>query len=151
MICFQILNPLSETIHRSFGEQINYDDDSDPAVRRLKFYANSPSPWHSSLYESCREDSTPRSYLLYLFRLADQYSTTAHIPGAPGYAHQQWLKSIRYDPNTYEILGPRESSETAEITDKARIATARTLDTATPDRPGKTNVLHFRPRTAPDE
>jgi hypothetical protein len=147
MTCSIVLTHLSEIIHRSFGEQINYDDDSDPVVRRLKFLAQSPAAGHASLYEHCRYGSAPRSYVLQCFRTIDTISSSAR-PGPGGLLHQQWLKSIRYDPRTYEILGSTESSETADIVAGSRAATREVLDAQDPSLVTRSNLLPFRPNTS---
>jgi hypothetical protein len=98
---------MGEVVRHSFGEQIDYDDMNDPIVRRLKFLEGSPSRYVASLYEGFRQYKIPRSAVLRKFAWLDA-DQNRFIPGSPPWEHEQWLKSIHYDPNTYEILGPRE-------------------------------------------
>ncbi len=121
---------MGEVVRHSFGENINFENLDDPVVRRLMFFAKSPSVYASSLYECARQAGWSRSQVLdeltYLDR--SRSSAEAYQPGTGQYLHRQWLESIRYDPVTYEILEDNVPEEVADIGDEAHDAARDLLD-----------------------
>jgi hypothetical protein len=107
---------LAEIIHRSFGEQTNWDDDSDPAVQRLRFLTHSPSNYYSNLLAHARQHNWTRSAVLEEFAAMDRTdSEIDHTPGSAPYLHRQWMQSLRgFNPLTYEFTQPDADTHPSE-------------------------------------
>jgi hypothetical protein len=146
---------LGEIIRRSFGEAINYDDLTDPDVRRLVFLSHSASGMHQVQLVDARElqwnRQQVRSWLATLDRID---SSQENIPGTLSYIHREWVRSLPYfNPLTYEFQLPETETSTiapqspepppAEIIQLGRAvhAEARNLLDSSQDRQGK--VLSF--------
>ena len=52
--------------------------------------------------------------MLETLEIADSFNPQANVPGTAAHAHAEWMKSIRYDPETYEILDHGTAPEIRE-------------------------------------
>lgn len=96
---------MGEVIPKSFGEQINYDDTSDPDVAHVKLWEHSPSRYYAGEYRRARETQAPRRYFEDLFEEWDDLPLRDRpSPHTGAYVHERWLMAIKYDPKTFELL-----------------------------------------------
>ena len=84
---------------------INYDDDKDPLVRRLKFLTKSPSKYHRSILELAMSRNYTRDQVkAKLQRLALIDAEDKYLPGSKSYIHHQWLQTLDpHDVLTYNL------------------------------------------------
>ena len=77
-------------------------------------------------------------------QIADEFDPKANVPGTPAHAHAEWMKSIRYDPETYEILDHGDSEQVQELGSETHSAARETLDGSEgSNHQPSTNVVPF--------
>lgn len=144
--------PTGEVVYRSFGQRlgdkINYDDPTDPDVRRLVFLSHSPSEAHSEQMRNALANQYSRQEVQFYFILqdlideenADNLGTFANI-------HREWVESLPYfNPETYEfrlpeVPGATSSNEIIQLGNAVHSQARRLFDDPPGNRPGK--VLPF--------
>lgn len=76
-------------------EAIDWDDDSDPLVQKMKLWQQSPSKTYSTFMESLIADNMTRSKALNCIERFERYAEELRFkPGSGGHKHYMWIKSL---------------------------------------------------------
>jgi len=93
---------LGDVVYRRFGGEIDFEDGSDPLVRKLRLLAASPDPVMRWCEERIRVFQWSRSRVVWLLSLNDQLDREmGHAPGTSPWLHRRWLREmVSYDQDS---------------------------------------------------